>query len=159
MQSSSELRRENVYARRQALRGTPFKWHTLEDAAARLLRVRSSWAAQGQTLMVRSAMARRRTMLCIAENQEALEHDRRCVGCLKFESDDLRRAGVRQATAATMSHLRAAQCAVYGLAERFDLERLLQRGAVAIFFRKARGAVAGGEDEGAVAGLDQIGDR
>src|ERR1700752_4509598 len=55
--------------------------------------------------------------------------------------------------AATTSRLCAAQRAVDGLAERFDLERLLQRRAIAIFFRKARGAVAGGEDEGAVARL------
>ena len=45
------------------------------------------------------------------------------------------------------------------LRQGFELERLLQRGAVAIFFRQAGGAVAGCEDEGTVARLDQFGDR
>src|SRR6185437_10459263 len=43
--------------------------------------------------------------------------------------------------------------------KRFELERLLQRRAIAIFLRQARRAVAGGEDKGTVARLDQFGDR
>jgi hypothetical protein len=96
------------------------------------------------------------------------------VRCLKLENASTRVVLARARThtaesfrgvqsqpiiAATTSPLCAAQRAVDGLAERFDLERLLQRRAIAIFFRKARGAVAGGEDEGAVARLDQLGDR
>src|ERR1700687_5327370 len=41
----------------------------------------------------------------------------------------------------------------------FELERFLQCRTVAIFFRKARGAIAGREDERAIARLDQFGDR
>src|SRR5262245_57375734 len=43
--------------------------------------------------------------------------------------------------------------------QRLQLKRFLQRRAVAIFLGQARRAVAGGEDEGAVAGREQVGNR
>ncbi len=41
----------------------------------------------------------------------------------------------------------------------FDLEGLLQRRAVAVFFRKPGRAIAGGKDKGDVARVYQFGDR
>src|SRR5258707_13041038 len=44
-------------------------------------------------------------------------------------------------------------------AQGFDLEGLLQRRAVTVFFRKTGRAIAGGKDKGDVARVYQFGDR
>ena len=53
---------------------------------------------------------------------------------------------------------RGLQRAVDQPGQRFELEGFLQRGTIAIFFRKPRGAVAGREDERPIACIDQFGD-
>src|SRR6267378_5072860 len=65
----------------------------------------------------------------------------------------------RQYAGYVVLNRRAFQRGIDHLRQGFELERLLQRRPVAIFFRKARRAVAGCEDERAVASLDQFGDR
>src|ERR1700687_3238851 len=80
-----------------------------------------------------------------------------CSGLLRYARND--GEGARKTALPHYGALnrRAPQRGIDHLGQCFELKRLLQRGAVAVFLWKTRRAIASGEDERAVAGLDQFG--